>query len=485
MTTRSSSPLASPRRLSSLRLLAAPAALLALAACSATTTTGEERDDDDEAASPAACLPASSCGAGRTRLAGAGFDGHSAVIDMAADGDALVMVWVQGPTDQDRPMDGSVLTRGAIGEAPRWSLSLGDSAAVVDVDDDGTIAVAGTFEGTTEVLGTALSSRALADEAGLPPTTPGMYVARLDRDGHLLGLRAAARDLTLLDVAIRGDAVAIAGIAFGVTAPSPEDIRSDAYVALVGGDLAFAAEHVSRGVGPDAATSVRFRGDGALLVGGTFEESVSFDKVELRDPTAGPSAFVGVIDPGREVRGIVPVDDEALRTRGYRATGVQIAWSEAGGTTANLAYDGGDPELETGLDRRPRSLVQLDDDLHRGEARRIPGLSDASVTVAHDGAGGFLLGGSVDGPVTVGDAVLEARGSLDGFAMHLDAELRPTWATRFGDDQMQWSLAMDTSAAGDVVLAGAFLGSITLGDATIDAGDDANQAFVVELAVPR
>ena len=56
---------------------------------------------------------------------------------------------------------------------------------------------------------------------------------------------------------------------------------------------------------------------------------------------------------------------------------------------------------------------------------------------------------------------------------------------RFGDEEMQWPLAMDTTADGDIVLAGAFLGTIALGDATVSAGGDANQAFVVQLAVPR
>lgn len=484
MTMRSSPSVLHLRHLTSLRLLAAPAAVIALAACSA-TTTGGETDDDEAPAAPASCLPAgSACVAPGTRLAGGGYDGHSAIVDMAADGDDLVMVWVQGPTDHAPGGDGSILTRGGAGEAPQWTLSLGDSAAIVDVDDDGATVVAGTFEGTTEVLGVPLSSRALADEAGLPPTTPGMYVARLDRAGNLLGLRAASRDLTLVDVAIRGDAIAIAGMAFGITATSPEEGPADPYVALIGGDLAFVAEHASGGEGDDAATSVVFREDGALLVGGAFEERVALGKVELRDVESGPSAFVGLIEPSGEVRGIVSVDDEALRRRGYLTTGVQIAWSEAGGTTANIGYDGGDPELETGLDRRARSLVQLDDDLRRGEARRIPGLVDGGVRVIHDGDGGFLVGGSVDGPVTFGDVVLEPRGSLDGFAMHLDADLVPTWATRFGDEQMQWPLAVDTTADGSIVLAGAFLGSITIGDATVDAGEDANQAFVVALPVP-
>ncbi|SVD66819.1 uncharacterized protein METZ01_LOCUS419673, partial [marine metagenome] len=109
------------------------------------------------------------------------------------------------------------------------------------------------------------------------------------------------------------------------------------------------------------------------------------------------------------------------------------AWSTADGTVAMIPIDG------------------------CGDLMTAPSL-------AVDAAGNMYLAGSFNGACDFdpgpGTALLTATGDFDVYLVKLDSSGNYVWATRFGNENTTIALSVAVDAAGNVVVAGYFTGSI-------------------------
>ncbi|MDI1448923.1 hypothetical protein [Polyangium sp. 6x1] len=94
--------------------------------------------------------------------------------------------------------------------------------------------------------------------------------------------------------------------------------------------------------------------------------------------------------------------------------------------------------------------------------------------VAIDGAGAIYVGGSVFGSVDFGDGVQTSKGADDAFVAKFDAGGNPLWSKLFGDTASQEVRALAVTKTNQVVVAGNFAGTISLGGPafTSAGGDD-------------
>jgi hypothetical protein len=101
--------------------------------------------------------------------------------------------------------------------------------------------------------------------------------------------------------------------------------------------------------------------------------------------------------------------------------------------------------------------------------------------VATDSAGNVFVAGSFLGTVDFGGGVLTSAGNEDAFAAKLSAGGVYQWAKRFGDNSPQIATGIAVDPAGGVALAGYFGGSIDLGGGAL-ASAGAIDVFVAKLS---
>jgi hypothetical protein len=96
------------------------------------------------------------------------------------------------------------------------------------------------------------------------------------------------------------------------------------------------------------------------------------------------------------------------------------------------------------------------------DARRFGGAGDDSVTAAAlDAQGNVVLAGTFQQSMTLGE--LTAVGSASGFIAKFDANGRPLWAEALGASSTSAALGITIDASGDVIAAGTFTGAPAVG----------------------
>ena len=71
--------------------------------------------------------------------------------------------------------------------------------------------------------------------------------------------------------------------------------------------------------------------------------------------------------------------------------------------------------------------------------------------------------------------------AIDGFVAKLDSTGTPAWSLTFGDANDQYANAVGVSPSGEVVVGGAFYGTVNLGGRTLTSGGDAD-VYVAKLS---
>ena len=105
-----------------------------------------------------------------------------------------------------------------------------------------------------------------------------------------------------------------------------------------------------------------------------------------------------------------------------------------------------------------------------------------AASVAVDAAGNVLVAGAFAGSLTFGTTTLTSAGATDVFVAKLDAAGNAVWAKSFGGAKDQAATSVAVDAAGNVVVTGLFLGSVGFGGATFtSAGCCFQDVFVVKL----
>jgi len=117
-------------------------------------------------------------------------------------------------------------------------------------------------------------------------------------------------------------------------------------------------------------------------------------------------------------------------------------------------------------------LAQLDADGNHLWSRRAgdPGHQEIrAIAAAPDG--GLVIAGGLEGSLDLGAGLLVSAGSRDAFVASLDPDGDATWSHRYGEKDMESSLAVDIDQDGGVLLMGNYYGStIDLGGGPLDPG---------------
>lgn len=101
--------------------------------------------------------------------------------------------------------------------------------------------------------------------------------------------------------------------------------------------------------------------------------------------------------------------------------------------------------------------------------------------ITTDASGNIYLAGKVGGSITFGTNTLVSAGGFDAFIVKLDSTGAFVWGNSFGDapnNQVATSVAVD--GGGNVVVAGWFFGSMTIGNKILTAGGTNFDAFIAK-----
>lgn len=411
--------------------------------------------------------------------------------------------------------------------------SVGNGVAVFA---DGSVVVVGSFSGTLDLGGDAITREETS-----------AFVARLDEEGRVvwvLGLQGATSAATA--VTVDGSDLTVAGVfqdtvtAGGVTLTSAG--AYDSFVMRLSGDGAVqwarAYGGVNNELAADLAPGAGSLGDGFVLAGylhgatdfgtGTLPFAGTQDLFVLRlDASGEPSWATAAGGPGVEnLSGIT--SDSAGRvtlvgtfeqTLGWGGETTPLVAKGRDGFIAQLAATGGARWASSyageGEDHA-RAVASTDDgDLlvtglldgiavtpsgtltpHGGFdtflSRLTPdgdgvdglqlggsGATSYGLDVVRDGAGQPILLGAYEGPLDIGGGVLPDRGGQQSiYLTKLDRTLAPVWARGFGDASLQRPSAIADDTQGGVVITGDFSGVLDFGEPYVLADGDASRVFI-------
>jgi len=93
--------------------------------------------------------------------------------------------------------------------------------------------------------------------------------------------------------------------------------------------------------------------------------------------------------------------------------------------------------------------------------------SQSAVAVNVDKSGNILLAGSFQGSMTLGPVTLTSAGKEDVFIAKLTPSGEVMWAKNFGDGSNQLAQGIAADASGNVIVAGIFIGNINFGGGTL------------------
>ena len=104
------------------------------------------------------------------------------------------------------------------------------------------------------------------------------------------------------------------------------------------------------------------------------------------------------------------------------------------------------------------------------------------LAITHDAAGNVIIAGAFSGSLTFGVNTLTSAGASDIFVAKLAPDGAPMWAKSFGDGKNQSARGIAADAQGNVVVVGQFVGSVDFGGGALTSvGPNFDDAFLVKL----
>jgi hypothetical protein len=346
--------------------------------------------------------------------------------------------------------------------APLWAKQFGDTgdqrATGVAVDGAGNVAAVGTFSGTLDFGGGALTSAGASD----------VFVAKLDPSGaHLWSKRFGDAGFSQYGTAVAVDGagnVVVSGYFFGTV-----DFGGGALTSAGSDDLFVAKLDPSGnhlwsksfgGLGSQYARSVAVDKAGNVILAGGFALSVDFGGGALAS-VGGQDIFVAKLDPsGNHVwsKRYGDAQDQVARGVAVDGAGNVVVTGDFKGAVnfgGNTLTSAGSSDV---------FIVKLG---ANGAHTWSKGFGDAQdqigQSVAVDKDGNALVTGSLAGAADFGGGALTSGGNGDIFVVKLDASGAHQWSKRFGDAAPQVGQGIAADAAGNALVTGYFNGTVDFG----------------------
>lgn len=347
---------------------------------------------------------------------------------------------------------------------------------VVEVDDDGTIALGGKFSDSIDLGGGPLMSAGLLD----------IFVANLRADGEHVWSRSFTSSDMFTTSRVSDIAIADGATVFTADIRDSSDFGGGPSGLLASNNgftvkLDATGAHVwSRAMGGGdpasfLSSAVTIDAAGEVWVAGRFDDEANFGDgppVSVAETTV----YVAHWTADGQLLDVLLTASQATTEAPYAsalgadANGrVYVGGSFSGG----LGF-GGEPLMGTGaLDG---FVATLDGDgaplwhkaLGQGaEARQF--LLDLAV----DAAGRTALAGDFEGGIDFGDGVaLIGTPAVDGYVAKLDVDGAPLWARAFGAEQWGNGSEVGIDAMGAVYVAGSFRDTLTIDGHTLEMAND-------------
>lgn len=343
----------------------------------------------------------------------------------------------------------------------------GDGAAPAEikslaVTSNDEIIVGGSFFFSLDFGVTALAS----------PGTSG-FVAGLSADGTPLWAQSLGSPTFGVHVAPRPDGGAAVHAAYQGTvdvgcepqAPSPGKKSLLVAAFAAGGGCLWAKSY---GDAPSLeAGGAAVDATGALLVTGSFPGSIDFGGGALPSGSAYVAKFAATGDHlwSKSFGAGAVVNPRAVAVT--LDTGLAI-----GGTFTGTINFGGVDLTSTSVDDGDRDafVARFDGDGNHVWSRSFGGgpLKRSIEHVVFDADGNLIVGGYFQGAIEAGDRLTSRKDFHEPFVVKLDASGDIVWSKRFGDDDGGAGVeALAVSSAGDLIVAGGFLGAIDAGTGAV------------------
>lgn len=338
-------------------------------------------------------------------------------------------------------------------------LQLPDHAASVTVDHAGNLILAGRFEGTLDLGGGPMTSAGDLD----------LFVAKLDRDGHLLWSRrfgGADRQAATSVAVDRSDNILVAGVTQGDVDFGAGPITEPGLV-LAKLDPSGAAIWSKGFAGSGTIGQVRADASGNVILRGSFSGPIDLGGGALDDGGGASSTFVAKLDGGGQhvwSKGYGDKDLQAALGMDVDSTGDVVV---VGRMAESFDFGGGTITSAGDLDA---FVVKYGPS---GEHRWSENYGDADIQVATavtvDGNDAIVLTGYNYGSIDLGGGALVNSGPRDMFLAKLAASGEHAWSQSFdgGDTDL---IASD--AAGNILLAGSFRNTIHIGKTALTSAGD-------------
>ncbi len=267
--------------------------------------------------------------------------------------------------------------------------------------------------------------------------------------------------------------------------PAPDDGNDDVFAGILSPDGTTLWGVAVGSDGSPIGTGVAFDPQGALLVTGSFSDTLDFGTGPLM--ALSTDTFLAKLDhDGTAVWAMSFGADDGGPTGAGDSSPAAVAVDGAGnvaigGTFSGTIGFGGGP-LFTGSGIGETSFVAAFDGAGTPRFSLDFGGGATSVTaLAFDAEGDLYVGGINDGTLAAGSTVLTTS-TTSGYVVKLAPSGAPLWALQLdGDGSTVASLAV--GAGGEVLLGGTFQGHLVVGSFTADASAlGANDGLVVQVS---
>lgn len=369
---------------------------------------------------------------------------------------------VDARSDVDAP-DAAFVPDGpaAVGWDHLFSSAGFDQANAIAADAAGDVFVVGTFDGNATLAGETVASGGGTDifVAKIAPTGQRQWVRRLG--GTSPDLAWAVDD--------RGTGLVLAG-AFGGTAdfgtgPITASQSGDGVVVAMNADGSTAWAAHAGGTGAVQFKAVAANTSGDVFVLGEFSGSVNFGGGALN--ASGTELVVVKYDStgahawSRDIGAAVPSGSLAVGLVVAPSGDIAIAATFYGSIDAG----GGTLTAQGASDILVASFARADG-AHLW-SRRLGGANADIVKSIATTASGVGIAGCFSGTASFGGTALTSAGSLDGYVATFDHAGAPSWSVRLGGASSDCASAIAAKPNGSYLVAGPFLGSITLGGSVL------------------
>lgn len=358
-----------------------------------------------------------------------------------------------------------------------WAANIGGSASdegfSVVSDASGNIYVSGTFEGSVDFdpgMGTEIRTSNGRSDA---------FVLKLDASGNFMWVYTfgGAQDDAALSLNSRSSGNVLIGGSFSdmvdFNAGSGVEIHSsngmkDAFLLQLSSSGSFSWAKTFGGSGDDFVYAMDLDASGNILLTGSYRGSVDFD------PGSGSfslssnglsDVFVLKLTASGDYQWSVSkgglLDDEAYGIAVDASNNVFVTGMFSG----VVDFEGGSGSgMLTSLGLSDAFILKLNASGSFAWAHNMGGLlGDIGNSVDVDNAGNVYLAGAFQGGISMGSTSLTSIGMSDAFVAKMDNSGSLIWARNIGSTTDDYATALHLDAGGDIVLAGSFSGSADFG----------------------